>query len=264
MTDPYEDFVKRFAEAANAPLPSLLPATPPITGQRPMAMLFSPHPDDETFTGGLALRLWMEAAWQVANVPVSYGSDPRFQEKRRQELKLACGLLGFSLIDSLCHSSPSSMSNQRVMTLLEEFKPEAILCPHAADDHPTHRRTHQMVTAALAEMDVNYTPYVIFTESYTNNKGANLLVALSHAHVARMVKAMCAHESQVERHPFHRRLPAFLMGKVAYRPPMVSRMKCDIADITFADLYQIHRRTGGRLVPQPPCIIRCTQPIHFD
>jgi len=59
----------------------------------PRVLIFSPHPDDECITGGLALRLLREAKWNVVNVAVTLGSDRVRQAARRRELQNACAAL---------------------------------------------------------------------------------------------------------------------------------------------------------------------------
>ena len=59
--NPYHRFVSEFArvarEGADCPLGGMAPPPrPPPPPDAPKALLFSPHPDDESVTGGLALR----------------------------------------------------------------------------------------------------------------------------------------------------------------------------------------------------------------
>jgi hypothetical protein len=73
-------------------------ARPKIQANAPNVLIFSPHPDDECITGGLALRLLREAKWNVVNVAVTLGSNRARQAARRRELQNACAALGFKLI----------------------------------------------------------------------------------------------------------------------------------------------------------------------
>src|SRR5271166_5622604 len=73
---------------------------PKIPAGAPKALIFSPHPDDEVITGGLALRLLREAKWNVINVAVTQGSRKERQAERLAELKGCCDCIGFGLIQT--------------------------------------------------------------------------------------------------------------------------------------------------------------------
>ncbi len=100
--NPYLEFVSSFTKlvAGGKSLP--LGGIPPCHAARPAphapaAMIFSPHPDDECIIGGLALRLMREAGMRIINVAVTQGSNKERQQPRWEELKNACGYLGFGL-----------------------------------------------------------------------------------------------------------------------------------------------------------------------
>ena len=83
----------------SCPLGGLAPApAPALPAAAPHALLFSPHPDDECLTGGLALRLHREAGLKVINVAVTLGSDRARRGERLAELEQACHYLGFGLL----------------------------------------------------------------------------------------------------------------------------------------------------------------------
>ena len=78
--NPYQKFVSDFArlaaEAKSLPLGEIPPQKKAATASgAPVALIFSPHPDDECIIGGLALRLMREAAMRVVNVAVTLGSN---------------------------------------------------------------------------------------------------------------------------------------------------------------------------------------------
>ena len=51
------------------------PSRAAVASDAPVALIFSPHPDDECINGGLALRLRREAGMRVVNVAVTLGSN---------------------------------------------------------------------------------------------------------------------------------------------------------------------------------------------
>ena len=69
-----------------------------ISPGAPKVLIFSPHPDDECITGGLALRLLREPKWNVINVAVTLGSKRERRAARSRELQNACASLGFGLL----------------------------------------------------------------------------------------------------------------------------------------------------------------------
>ena len=100
--NPYAKFVTDSARlvknARSLPLGGLPPAPrPTLLPDAPRALFFAPHPDDETISGGLALRLYREAKLNVINVAVTQGSKKERQAERLAELQNACDYLGFGL-----------------------------------------------------------------------------------------------------------------------------------------------------------------------
>src|SRR5436305_934719 len=98
----YHDLISSFAQLMTAgkslPLGGIpLPERLQPSSTAPVAMIFSPHPDDECIIGGLAIRLLRESGMQVMNVAVTQGSNRERQQPRLQELKQACNWLGFGL-----------------------------------------------------------------------------------------------------------------------------------------------------------------------
>ncbi len=47
----------------------------------PIALIMSPHPDDECIMGGLPLRLMREAGFRIINVAVTLGSNLGEEQK---------------------------------------------------------------------------------------------------------------------------------------------------------------------------------------
>src|SRR5687768_13484745 len=94
-SNPYLDYVEGFArllrEGRELPLGPSAAGVQPVAGpQAPVALLFSPHPDDEVITGGLPLRLQREAGWRIVNVAVTQGSAPERRDARWRELQDCC------------------------------------------------------------------------------------------------------------------------------------------------------------------------------
>src|SRR6266481_6248518 len=101
----YHNLVSEYArfakEGKTYPLGNFLPTQKPaLSASAPKALIFSPHPDDECIIGALPLRLLREAKMNVINVAVTQGSKKERQTERYEELKNACGFIGYSLIQT--------------------------------------------------------------------------------------------------------------------------------------------------------------------
>src|SRR5881394_3959810 len=101
--NPYQTFASAFAhlitDGKSLPLGDIPPHSHQVKlpSNAPVALIFSPHPDDECIIGGLALRLLREAKMRVINVAVTHGSNKERQGPRLLELKNACDWIGFDL-----------------------------------------------------------------------------------------------------------------------------------------------------------------------
>ncbi|SVC64193.1 uncharacterized protein METZ01_LOCUS317047, partial [marine metagenome] len=97
-----ESFRKLVDEGVNLPLGGMpKPPVPELLDDASVALLFSPHPDDECIIGGLPLRLMRESGTRVVNVAVTLGSNKDRQQPRLAELKAACDWIGFELRETI-------------------------------------------------------------------------------------------------------------------------------------------------------------------
>ena len=176
----YHQLIAEYVRLAQAgkqcPLGGLPARTAPAPAPDvPTALLFSPHPDDESITGGLALRLHREAALRIRNVALTLGSNLARQAERLGELQQACGYLGFDLLTT----GPRGLENINCQTraanpaawrdavriiagILTDEQPRVIFLPHERDWNATHIGTHWLVVDALSTLppgSVNFTPF---------------------------------------------------------------------------------------------------------
>jgi LmbE family N-acetylglucosaminyl deacetylase len=224
-------------------------------------MIFSPHPDDECIIGGLALRLRREQHMNVFNVAVTLGSDPDRQAERWTELTHACAFLGFGLLATcprgLTGINPATRANQPaawaasvqiIANLLAEHQPTLLFTPHAADWNRTHLGTHHLVLDALPRLD-GYRPVVIETEFWGAMPNPNLLVEITPHDLADLVAALSFHAGEVQRNPYHLRLPAWMQDNVRRGGEVVGGQGTRAPAMSFATLYRASRWTGDRLTP---------------
>jgi LmbE family N-acetylglucosaminyl deacetylase len=262
--NPYLHFASEFARVARegsaCPLGGFAPPPhPPPAAGAPRALLFSPHPDDEAITGGLALRLMRECGWNVINVAVTLGSKPERRAERLEELKGACGFLGFTLLPAApgglenisastrtTHPERWASSVAVVADILRRQRPRAIFFPHERDWNRTHIGAHWLVADALPQVD-GLNCHVVETEYWGQMKSPNLLVEYSLRDVADLVAAVSFHAGEVKRIPFHLRLPAWLHDNTRRGGEWIGGQGGAAPDFVFAQLFRVRRWRSGRM-----------------
>lgn len=258
--NPYQKYVSGFAglfadgkslRLGGIPAPA---RTPPPPGA-PVVMLFSPHPDDECITGGLALRLMREAGARVVNVAVTLGSNKERRTTRLAELKNACNWIGFELEESaLDKVSPTVRETEApawnaavktITALLLKHQPRAIFVPHEQDWHGTHVGTHFLVMDALKTLPRDFKTTLVETEFWGQMASPNLLVELSANDAADLIAALTFHVGEVKRNAYHLRLPAWLQDNVRRGAEVVGGAGAFAPDLNFAVLYRVRKWENG-------------------
>jgi LmbE family N-acetylglucosaminyl deacetylase len=262
--NPYRQFVSSFARLTasgkSLPLGGIAPRhNSKSAAGAPVALIFSPHPDDECITGGFALRLMREAGIRVINVAVTLGSDKKRRSARRRELKNACDYLGFELElaapDGLEKINPQSRANnpkywnaaaKTIAALLAKHQPHVVFFPHDLDWNKTHTGTHFLLMDALKTLPSNFQTTLVETEFWGQMPSPNLLVESSVEDVADLVAAVSFHAGEMRRNPYHLRLPSWLQDNVR-RAELVGGPGSPAPDFTFATLYRLHQWKNGRV-----------------
>lgn len=274
--NPYTQFVADCSTllrtAKTLPLGGFPPAPrPTLAPNAPKALIFSPHPDDECIIGGLALRLLREARWNAINVAVTQGTNPDRQGPRLEELKAACHYLGFGLQQTapngLTRIKPDVRADDPahwrtavdvIASLLREAQPRVIFFPHDDDFNSAHIGVHHLLVDALETLGPDFRTHVVETEFWHAMNGANLMIESSRADVADLVAATSFHVGEVQRNPYHIRLPAWLQDNVRRGGEVVGGQGGTPPDYEFATLYRwrLWQHGGwatataqGRLVP---------------
>jgi len=257
----FEDWlawVSRFADLLRAPAKPALALEKSLIPQAPgHCLIFAPHPDDECIVGALPLRLKQEAGWQVTNVAVTLGSNTGRRQARWAELEAACAVLGFGnirLADDGFEEVKTTTAAERpalwaaqvqaVAALLADKKPALILLPHAGDGIGTHMGTHKLVTEAVAAAGI--TTLLAETEFWATMAAPNCLVETSTVDTARLVQALSRHVGEVERNPYHLRLPAFLADSVRRGGELLTGAGSTPPRYAFATLYRLTPWTAGQ------------------
>ena len=263
--NPYHQFVssfaRLFAEGKSLPLGGIPPrqqsAPPP---NAPVALIFSPHPDDECIIGGFALRLLRESKMRVINVAVTLGSKPERQKSRGQELKNACDWLGFELEQTAQNGlekinpktrtdDPNHWSDavKIIAASLAKNQPRVIFFPHELDWNSAHIGTHFLVMDVLKTLPSNFQTMLVETEFWGQMPSPNLLVESSVNDVADLIAALSFHIGEVQRNPYHLRLPAWLQDNVRRGAELGGGQGGAAPDFTFATLYRLRQWKNGRV-----------------
>ncbi len=261
--NPYQNFALAFArlgtEGISLPLGGIPPhGRPRLPSNAPVAIIFSPHPDDECLIGGFALRLMREAEIRVINVAVTLGSYKGRQEPRREELEKACDWLGFELEQT----APGGLEKinvqtrvadphhwfdavEVVATSLVRHQPRVIFFPHEADWNTTHIGTHFLVMDALKTLPANFHCLMVETEYWAPMPAPNLMVESSVDDVGDLLAALSFHVGEVRRNPYHLRMPSWMQDNVRRGAELVGRQGGAAPDFTFATLYRLRRWKNG-------------------
>jgi LmbE family N-acetylglucosaminyl deacetylase len=263
--NPYLSFVTQISQTAKGgrslQLGGILqPPRPALAPNAPKALFFAPHPDDETISGGPAVRLLREAGINVINVAVTQGSNKARQAERWKELQAACDYLGFGLESTGPNGLERINAKTRnedpahwaacvktILSLLQKHLPKVALFPHQADWNSTHIGTYLLVTDALKQMPMDYECFVIETEFWGQMANPNLMLELRAEDVADMIAATSFHVGEVQRNPYHLLLPAWMMDNVRRGTELVGGQGGAAPDFTFAVLNRFGRWKNGAM-----------------
>ena len=202
------------------------------------ALILAPHPDDESITGLLPLRLKEECGFRVWVVPATLGSRVERRAARVRELRAACRTLGFG-VRLLAAEDPAA----ELPAVLAAIRPAVVFLPHAKDGHPTHRATHRLGVAAMDAAGGGF--HVVETEYWHPLERPNLMVAAKKSHVATMRRALACHVGEVARNDYAARLPAWMSDNVRRGAELVGGAGAAAPNMAYATLYRARIRAGG-------------------
>ncbi len=193
------------------------------------------------------------------NVAVTQGSKKERQLERLEELKNACRYLGFGLIQTserglekinlkTRETSPDhwNQSVQKIQQIIEEYKPSLVCFPHSKDWNSTHIGTHYLVMDALKNMPKNFCCTICETEYWAPMENPNLMVESSIADVADLVTATSFHIGEVNRNPYHIKMPAWMIDNVRRGGELVGGQGGEAPNFIFATLYRISKWVNGK------------------
>jgi LmbE family N-acetylglucosaminyl deacetylase len=257
MTNPYDTYIQSLsnllASARALPLGGF-PDYPRqhIPKDAPVALVFSPHPDDEVIIGGWALRLLRQSNWRVINIAVTLGSNRERQAARWAELQNCCQCIGFGLeatastglegVNARTRSSEPGRWQGMVDVvrgILDRHRPRAIFYPHEADWNSTHIGTHYLVADALRLMPRAFSCSAIETEFWGQMSSPNALVESAPGELAALITALSFHVGEVQRNPYHVTLPGWMMDNVRRGGEWVGGQGKAAPDFAFGTMYRL-------------------------
>ena len=159
----------------------------------PVAVHFSPHPDDELLGAPGALFALRDAGWRIVNIAMSLGR-PDQRERRRAELEEACARARYELrIDDV---EPGRV--------LADLQPSLVLAPNPHDRHPFHEEVARDVLHAVAAAGAPSTVWL--WSIWGETAFPSLAVELPGERLLEIERALEAHEGELARTDFRRLL----------------------------------------------------------
>jgi LmbE family N-acetylglucosaminyl deacetylase len=206
----------------------------------------------------LPLRLRRELGHQVSVVAVTQGSRADRQAARLEEMRGACGFLGFEVIttrpNGLTAITPRTRQENPeawaeavgvVADILSYHRPQVVFMPHEDDFHPTHIGTHHLVADALRGQGPDFHCRVVETEFWRALAEPNLMVESTPEDVGDLVVAVSFHRGEVARNPYHLSLPPLLADNVRRGSELVGGMGSGVPAFRFATLYRVRDWVQG-------------------
>lgn len=267
VSHPYNLFVDQFVrlleDTRSVGQGGLVPTPAPrLPDNAPRALVFAPHPDDESIVGALPLRLRRELGVRVSAVAVTQGSRVDRQAERLEEMRSACHFLGFELIttqpNGLSGITPRSREQHPsdwedavalIARIISYHRASVLFLPHEQDYHSTHMGTHLLVLDALRTLGAGFHCKLVETEFWRAMAEPNLMIESSPGDTADLVAAVSCHRGEVARNPYHLLLPAWMADNVRRGSELVGGQGAASPAFHFATLYRLREWSKGGLGP---------------
>jgi len=206
-------------------------------------MILSPHPDDESIVGSLGLRLKKENNAHFINVSVTLGSKKERQEERAKELNDACEVLD---IENVILHENWKIKEKELKSLIQKYQPQLIIAPHSKDFHPTHIKTSELAKKVLLSLKKE-TILVAWSEFWGQMTKPNILLELPQEILELQMNALKKHKGEIERNPYHLRLPAWMMDNVRRGSEIIGGKGMVAHAIAYGVLYQLQISKRGKI-----------------
>ncbi len=165
-------------------------------------LIFSPHPDDETFGMGGTIALAIKEGLEVNVIVVTDGAAGGDVATRRKETHNAALLLGIQNLLFLEHPDRQiNISRGTILSfaqLIEKFNPRTIFLPSIFEFHPDHRIVTHLVTKAIELTDFQGS---LWLYEISRQSEVNRLIDITNVLDLKR-KAMNFYQSQLAQRPY--------------------------------------------------------------
>ncbi len=156
----------------------------PLISNKKLALVFSPHQDDETLGCGGMIAIKREQGIPVAIVFLTDGhscggsqalSKENIITIRKREAIKAASILGVAQSEihfldkpdgklQYLDSKERKLTTDKIIDLLKLYQPEEVYIPHHHDNHDDHEATYELVQEAIkqAEIELELLQYPIW------------------------------------------------------------------------------------------------------
>lgn len=224
---------------------SNLLASSPLVIKDPVpftVMILSPHPDDECIVGSLALRLMKENNAHIVNVAVTLGSKKERQKTRLHELEKACEVLEMELVT--LHDD-WKQKEKELKSLIQKYQPDLIIAPHTKDHHPTHIKTGELLKSLISKT-AGLKGLVAWSEFWAPQASPNVMIEVPEEILALQMRALTEHAGEIERNPYHLRLPGWMMDNVRRGAEVIGGKGEESPTMAYGVLYKVQKYSGKK------------------
>jgi LmbE family N-acetylglucosaminyl deacetylase len=176
-----------------------------------VALLLSPHPDDELLGCPAHLFALRDAGWRIVNIALSLGSDERERPRRRRELEAACSRAGFELV-------VAAPDVGGICELARSLGAALLVAPSPHDDHPAHERAGRL---ALAAARAGAAPRLWLWGLWADLSHPNSLCVFDERRLAEIDHALRAHAGELARNDYTRLLRARAQAAATLMPERI-------------------------------------------
>jgi LmbE family N-acetylglucosaminyl deacetylase len=179
----------------------------------PVALLLSPHPDDELLGCPAHLLALRDAGWRIVNLALSLGREGQ-RARRRLELEEACRRAGFELVIGPPElripgadggRKEIEQAAARVLELARSLASSLIVAPSPHDDHPSHERVGRL---ALAAARAGAAQRVWLWGLWADLAAPNSVCVFDERRLGEIEGALSAHAGELVRNDYRRLLRA--------------------------------------------------------
>jgi LmbE family N-acetylglucosaminyl deacetylase/glycosyltransferase involved in cell wall biosynthesis len=215
-----------------------------LRGER--LLVLAPHPDDEVIGCGGLVALHLREHRPVRIVVVTDGAEAGDRQVREEESRKAVGAIGPAEIEFLRFADRQvdrqlSSLQDRILPIIEAFKPDLIAVPSPVEIHPDHLAVSRAFCDLVQKHEQLFADRAIARVAFYEVSAPirpNTLVDISSVADAKYT-AIDAHASQLALRPYR----AYAEGLNAYRSMTLA------PDVKFAEAYWVMPLRDMRTLP---------------